>query len=99
LEFRITSHSGLASSARSADAIDLLWDRLQRGGGAVDDDVSFARVGNQIAVTWGPQVEASPERRERSEIGRAAVLNIVRQACEQAPAELEFNWFAVGFIR
>jgi hypothetical protein len=97
LEFRITSHSGLTSPARSADAMDLLWERLQRGGGP-DDDASFARVGNQISVTWGPALEASPERRERSEIGRAAVLNIVREACEQAPKELEFNWFAVGFL-
>jgi hypothetical protein len=78
--------------------MDLLWARLQGGRGPIDDDASFARVGNQISVTWGPEVEASPERRERSEIGRAAVLNIVRQACEQAPEELEFNWFAVGFI-
>jgi hypothetical protein len=79
--------------------MDLLWERLQRDRGPVDDDASFARVGNQISVTWGPALEASPERRERSEIGRAAVLNIVRQACEQAPQELEFNWFAVGFIQ
>jgi hypothetical protein len=77
--------------------MDLLWQRLGPGGGTIDDEASFARVGDQIWVTWGPEVAASPERRERSEIGRSAVMEIVRQACSDAQ-ELEFDWFAVGFI-
>jgi hypothetical protein len=101
LEFRITSHSGLASRTRPENAIDLLWHRLQTIGGSIDgpidDEASFARVGRQIWVTWGPDVVASPERRERAEISRHAVAEMVRAACEQAPG-LDFDWFAVGFI-
>jgi hypothetical protein len=85
------------SHTRPADAMDLLWQRLRPGGGPVDHEASFARVGDQIWVTWGPEVAASPERRERSEIGRNAVVEIVRQACWDAQ-ELELDWFAVGFI-
>ena len=101
MQFRITSHSGLASRTRPDNAIDLLWQRLQEVDrsidGPIDDEASFARVGRQIWVTWGPDVVASPERRERSEIGRSAVAGMVREACEVAP-ELDFDWFAVGFI-
>jgi hypothetical protein len=77
--------------------MDLLWERLQTGLEPTDDDVSLARVGAQIWVTWGPEVGSSPDARERSEIGRRTVANIVRSVCEHAP-ELEFDWFAVGFI-
>jgi hypothetical protein len=101
LQFRITSHSGFTSPARPENAIDLLWLRLQAidrsADGPIDDEASLARVGRQIWVTWGPGVVASPERRERSEIGRSAVAEMVREACENAP-ELDFDWFAVGLI-
>ncbi len=101
MQFRITSHSGLASRARRDDAIDLLWHRLQEVDrsidGPIDAEASFARVGRQIWVTWGLDLVASPERRERSEIGRSAVVGMVREACEDAP-ELDFDWFAVGLI-
>ncbi len=86
---------------RPNNAIDLLWDRLQGIDrpidGPIDEEASFARVGRQIWVTWGPDVMASPERLERSEIGRSAVAEMVREACEEAPG-LDFGWFAVGFI-
>ncbi len=97
MQFMITRHSGLASPAAPADAVELLWPRLQPSLQPNDEGISLARVGAQIRVTWGPDVGSSPDSRERSEIGRAAVAKIVRSVCEQAP-ELEFGWFAVGFV-
>ena len=97
MQFRIMRHSGLASPAPPAEAMELLWQRLGPSLESNDEDVSLARVGAQIWVTWGPDVRFSLDSRERFEIGRATVVNMVRSACEHAP-ELEFGWFAVGFI-
>jgi hypothetical protein len=73
--------------------MDLLWQRLSASHG----ETSFAKVGPEIEATWGEDVPASMERDERAEIGRRAVLDIVRDVCERAP-ELELDWFAVGFF-
>jgi hypothetical protein len=81
-------------STRPANAIDLLWQRL----GASHDEVSFAKVGDEIRATWGEDVPVSMERDERAEIGRRAVLDIVRDACERTP-ELELDWFAFSALR
>lgn len=92
MRFRITSHSGSRSSTRPANAVDLLWQRL----GASRDDVSFARVGEEI---WATSAEDGWSRwtqdHERAAVGRLAILEIVREACEDQP-ELEVDWFAVG---
>jgi hypothetical protein len=90
--FRITIHSG---STAPADALDLLWQRLDgyRGG-----DARFAKVDAQIRATWGEDAPISMERDEREEIGRRAVLDIVCEVCERAP-ELKSDWFAVGTLR
>jgi hypothetical protein len=92
VKFRIAPHSGFTASRRPANAIDLLWQRLSAG----HDEASFAKVGLEIEVTWGEDLPVSMERDERAEIGRRAVLEIVRDVCERAP-ELELDWFAVGF--
>jgi hypothetical protein len=97
MQFRIMRHSGIASPAAPAEAMERLWQRLQPSLATSEDDISLARVGAQIWVTWGPDVRFSPDSRERFEIGRATVVNMVRSVCEHAP-ELEFGWFAVGFI-
>jgi hypothetical protein len=76
------------------DAIDVLWQRL----GTSRDGTTFARVGAEISATWGEDVPASMARDERAELGRRAVLAILRDVCESAP-ELELDWFAVGFFR
>jgi len=93
VEFRITAHSGSSASTPPANAIDLLWQRL----GVSHDEVSFAKVGPEIRATSA--VEDAPSsmgRDEHAEMGRRAILEIVRDVCEAAP-ELEFDWFAVGF--
>jgi hypothetical protein len=92
MRFKITSHSGLRSPTRPADAMDLLWERL----GAKHGDATFARVGAEIWANWGEDVLTSMGGDERSEIGRLAILNVVREACESAPG-LELDWFAVNF--
>jgi len=76
--------------APPADAIDLLWQRLD----VSHDEASFARAGAEIVATWGEDAPSST-RDERAEIGRLAVLEIVRDACERTP-ELELDWFAVA---
>ncbi len=87
MKFRITIHSGFAAPA---DALDLLWQRLD----VQHEDARFARVGAEIRVTWGDS-PVSMERDERDEIGRRAVLDIVFEVCDRAP-ELESDWFAVS---
>jgi hypothetical protein len=94
MKLRITPHSGFAASRRPADAMDLLWERLE----ACHDEASFGRVGHEICATWGEDVPASMDRHERAELGRHAVLRILREVCERPP-ELELDWFAVGFFR
>ena len=73
--------------------MDLLWERL----GGIHDEVSFAKVGPEISATWGDDSSPSRMRDERAEIGRRAVLVILRDVCERAP-ELELDWFAIGFF-
>jgi hypothetical protein len=91
VEFRITRHSGYPAPA---DALELLWQRL----GASRDDTRFAKGDAEIRATWGQDAPVSMERDEREEIGRLAVLEIVRDACEQAPG-LRTDWFAVSARR
>ena len=89
--FRITLHAGFAAPA---DALGLLWQRLDLN----RDDVGFAEAGAEIMATWREDTPVSMERDEREEIGRCAVLDIVRGVCESAP-ELESDWFAVSTLR
>lgn len=81
-------------SARPGEALDLLWQRL----GAFRDEVAFARAGDEIVATWEEDASASMEPGERAEVGRRAVLDIVRDACEGSP-DLDLEWFAVGYFR
>lgn len=94
MKFKITSHSGFTASMRLTSVVDLLWQRL----GAVHDEVSFAKVGSEISATWEGDVPASMTPDERAELGRRAVLDIVREVCKRAP-ELESDWFAVGVVQ
>ena len=94
MKFRITPHSGHTAPMPPADAIDVLWERL----GGRRDGTSFARVGSEISASWGEDAPASMERDERVELGRRAVLAILREVCESTP-ELELGWFAVGYFR
>ena len=91
MTFGITLHAG---SAAPVDALDLLWQRLE----GKRDDARFDRVGVEISATWEEDVSSSMERDEREEVGRRAVLDIVRDVCERA-AELESDWFAVSALR
>jgi hypothetical protein len=88
VQFRITHHSGFAAPA---DALDLLCARL----GAQRDGVSFAKVGKQVSVVTQEDAPVSMTSDERLEIGRRAVLDLVRDVCDGAP-ELESDWFAVS---
>jgi hypothetical protein len=89
--FRITIHSGFAAPA---DALDLLWPQLDAHRG----EVRFVKVGGEIRVTSAVDTPMSLERDERERIGRRAVLDIVRSACESAP-EIKSDWFAVSPLR
>jgi hypothetical protein len=91
VQFRITPHSGFSPPD---DALDLLLRRL----GANRDEVSFAKVGPEIRATTGEDAPVSMTRDERAEIGRRAVLNVVRDVCDGAP-ELQSDWFAVSSER
>jgi hypothetical protein len=88
VNFRITRHSGFGAPE---DALDLLWERL----GPKREEASFVRGRTDIRATWGIDIPVATERDEREELGRTAILDIVRDACKQAPA-LRSDWFAIS---
>jgi hypothetical protein len=77
-----------------ADAVDLLLQRL----GPSRDRVSFAKVGAEIWVTLEADTPVSMTHDERADIGRRAVLEVVRDVCDGAP-ELRSDWYAVSSER
>jgi hypothetical protein len=89
--FGITRHSGFGAPE---DALDLLWERLA----AEHEEASFVKGRTEIRATWGIDIPVAMERDEREELGRIAILDIVRSACEQAPP-LRSDWFAVSARR
>ena len=89
--YRITPHLGSPRPRWDAEAMDLLWRRLDLSRG----DTSFSKVGPEITATWQLDAPFPVERDEVIELGRLAVLEIVRDVCRRAP-ELEFEWFAVS---
>ena len=88
MQFRITPHSPFSPPD---DAVELLWERL----GSCREEVSFAKVGPEIRATTDEDAPVSMTRDERADIGRRAVLAVVRDVCEGAP-ELRSDWFAVS---
>jgi hypothetical protein len=75
-------------------ALDLLWQHL----GSERGEMSFQRRTDEITATTGEDAPVSMTRDERVHIGRRAVLDIVREVCEEAP-ELRSDWFAVSSER
>jgi hypothetical protein len=91
VDFSITRHAGWAAPD---DALDMLWERL----GARREDAAFAKAGAEIRATLGNDAPRSINREEREQVGRIAILEIVRDVCERAP-ELSSDWFAVRAYR
>lgn len=91
MDFTITVHSGFTSPA---DAIDQLWGVL----GTAREEARFARQGAGITAKWGDDVPISMERDEREDIGRRAILSIVRDVCDSSPG-LRSDWYAVSATR
>lgn len=89
MDFRITIHSGYNAPAGALA-------RLAEALGARRGAARFAKVGTEIRVSWSADLPISMERDEREEIGRIAILDIVREVCGQAPEQLELRWFAVS---
>jgi hypothetical protein len=92
VDFRITRHSG---SGAPDNALDLLWQELD---GAENSRMRLAKRGAEIRATLRGDAPVSMEADEREEIGRRAVLQIVRDTCESAP-QLNVAWFAVSALR
>jgi hypothetical protein len=88
VQFRITPHSAVAPPV---DALDLLWQHL----GSEREEMSFERLSSEITATMGADAPVSMTRDERIHIGRRAVLDVLREVCEEAP-ELRSDWFAVS---
>jgi hypothetical protein len=87
--FGITPHSGAKAPA---DALQLLWERLE---GRRFGEIAFNRAGYAINASVGQEAPISMERDEREEVGRLAVLERLREICDDAP-ELRIEWYAVG---
>ncbi len=88
MRFKITRHSGFAPPD---DALDLLlrsdWARTATAS-------SFAKVGAEIWATLEADAPVSMTHDERADIGRRAVLDVMREVCDGAPG-LNSDWFAV----
>jgi hypothetical protein len=90
VKFRITHHTG-HGGAVPPDALDELIQRL----GAVRNDVEFSRSPTEIAATWNGYTSSSMTEDERIELGRRAILELVRDVCEEPPP-LDVEWFAIS---
>jgi hypothetical protein len=88
VRFKITYHSG---HKPPEGALDLLAQRL----GPRREDVSFVKVGTEIWATEAADAPVSMTQDERTDIGRRAVLAVVREVCDAAP-DLNSDWFAVS---
>ncbi|HEV2980850.1 MAG TPA: hypothetical protein VGX51_05425 [Solirubrobacteraceae bacterium] len=91
LVYTITPHLGSSRPRWNAEAMDLLWHRLDLS----RRDTAFLKVGTEITATWKLDSPIPVERDELVQLGRLAVLEIVRDVCRRAP-ELEFDWFAIS---
>jgi hypothetical protein len=91
VKFRITIHSGFAAPR---NALDLLSQRLGAGSGGA----RFTPGVSEIKATLDEDPPVSMESDEREQIGRLAVLEIVREVCERSP-DLKLDWFAVSARR
>lgn len=88
MQFRITPHSVFDPPA---DAVERLWQRL----GSSRDELSFAKVGGEISARTDEDAPVSMTRDERVEVGRRAILDVVRDVCDGTP-DLKSDWFAVS---
>jgi hypothetical protein len=89
VDFRITLHSGYGAPA---SAIERLAEALGTRRGAA----RFGRVGREIRASWSDDLPVSMERDEREELGRVAILDILRELCEGSSGNLDLSWFAVS---
>jgi hypothetical protein len=89
VDFLITLHSGYGAPE---GAIERLAEALgPRRGGA-----RFGKVGREIRASWSEEMPISMERDEREELGRLAMLEILRDLCDGSSGELDLRWFAVS---
>lgn len=89
MKFAVTHHS---RSGAPEDALELLWQRLAS---LRHEDVSFSRRGPEIVARASEDAPISMGREELEEIGRLAVLECVREVCDQHP-ELRTSWYAIS---
>lgn len=88
MQFRITPHSAFDPPG---DAVERLWQRL----GSSREEVSFAKVGEEITARTDEDAPVSMTSDERVEVGRRTVLDVVRDICDGTP-DLKSDWFAVS---
>jgi RNA:NAD 2'-phosphotransferase (TPT1/KptA family) len=89
VDFAVTRH---AAQKAPPDALERLWARIE---GRRFEDVTFLRTARDIRAASGHDSPISMERDEREATGRGAVLDCVREICEEAP-ELPVDWYAVS---
>ena len=76
------------------EALDLLWQRLGPRGG----EARFTKAATEIRADLAHDAPVAMASGEREEIGRLAVLDVLRDVCERAP-ELKLDWYAVSLRR
>lgn len=91
MRFRVTKHGAVKPPD---GALELLSSRIPQR----REDVVFAARGDEIRARVDRDDCVWMTRDERAEIGRAAVLGVVREVCERSP-ELKLDWYAVSPAR
>lgn len=89
MDFAVTRH---AAQKAPADALERLWARIE---GRRFEDITFLRTARDIRADVGHDSPILMEREEREAIGRRAILDCLREICEEAP-ELRVDWYAVS---
>ncbi len=91
MKFRVTRHSAVKPPEGALELLSLHIPPRR-------EDVAFSRTGSEIRARVDRDEAVWMTQDERLEIGRQAVLDIVREVCERSP-ELKLDWFAISPAR
>lgn len=91
MRFTVTKHTAVKPPE---EAVEMLSSQIP----ARRQDVAFSRIGGEIRARVDRDDAVWMTTDERVEIGRKAVLDILREVCERSP-ELKLDWFAISPAR
>ena len=91
MRFRVTRHAAMKPPEGALELLSSLIPKRR-------EDVVFSQIGSEIRARVDRDDCVWMTQDERAEIGRAAVLGVVRDVCDRS-SELKLDWFAVSPAR